>query len=139
MQTYIELGEEEAKLAIDTAVAELRRRGKAGTVAVGDRHGEVIALWRMNGASLPSGVIAANKVFTASRVSGYSGQVGRDTFADNALMSYHGDSRYVGWDGGAPVLVEGACVGSVAVSGLAGWEDLEIAELAVQAIVANLK
>lgn len=139
MQTYIELGEEEARIAIDTAVAELRRRGKAGSVAVGDRHGEVIALWRMNGASLPSAVIAGNKVFTSSRIRDYSGERGRSTFKDNALMSYHGDSRYVGWDGGAPVMIDGKCVGSVAISGLPGEEDLAIAEMAVAAILASLK
>ncbi len=139
MQTHIELGEEEARIAIDTALTELRRRGKAATVAVADRAGEVIALWKMNGASLPSVTIAQNKVFTTSRVRGYSGDVGRATFADNALMSYHGSSRYVGWDGGAPVMVNGACAGSVAVSGLAGEEDLEIAEMAVKAILASIK
>jgi glc operon protein GlcG len=139
MQTYIELGEEEARIAIDTAVSELRRRGKTGSIAVGDRHGEVIALWRMNGASLPSAVIAADKVFTSSRVRRKSGDTGRDTFADNALMSYHGSSRYVGWDGGAPVMVDGQCVGSVAISGLKGEEDLEIAEIAIAAILNSLK
>ena len=139
MQTHIELGEEEARIAIDTALAELRRRGKAATVAVGDRAGEIIALWKMNGASLPSVGIAQNKVFTSSRCRNFSGEVGRSTFADNALMSYHGSSRYVGWDGGAPVMIDGTCAGSVAVSGLAGEEDLEIAEMAVKAILASLK
>ena len=139
MQTHIELGEEEARIAIDTALNELRRRGKAATIAVGDRAGEIIALWKMNGANLPSVGIAQNKVFTAARVRGYSGDVGRATFADNALMSYHGSARYVGWDGGAPVMIDGHCVGSVAVSGLAGEEDLELAEMAVKAILASLK
>jgi len=90
MQTHSEIGEVEDRIAIDTTPAELRRRGKAATVAVGDRAGEIIAVWRMNGASLPSVGIAQNKVFTASLLRNYSGEVGRSTFADNALMSYHG-------------------------------------------------
>ena len=138
MQTYSELGEAEARIAIDTCLAELRRRNKAATVAVGDRHGEVIALWKMDGASLPSAVIAVNKVFTSSRTRKPSGDVGRGTFADNALMSYHGSDRYVGWDGGVAVLVGGECVGSVSISGLAGEEDLEIAQMGVDAILASL-
>ncbi len=138
MQTLMTLGEAEAKLAVDAAVTELNRRGKAATVAVGDSHGELIALYRMDGANLPSIVIAQNKVYTAARLRGFSGEIGRATFADNALMSYHGDDRYVGWDGGVPVVIDGTCVGAVAVSGLAGEEDLAIAEMAVSAIVAEL-
>jgi len=135
MQTFVTLGEAEARLAIDAGVTELKERGKAATVAVGDSHGELIALYRMDGANLPSIVIAQNKVYTAARLGGYSGEIGRATFADNALMSYHGDDRYVGWDGGVPVMIGGTCVGAVAVSGLAGEEDLSIAEIAVAAIV----
>lgn len=139
MQTLMTLGESEARLAVDAAVAELNRRGKAATVAVGDSHGELIALFRMDGANLPSIVIAQNKVYTAARLRGYSGEIGRATFADNALMSYHGDGRYVGWDGGVPVIIDGHCVGAVAVSGLAGEEDLAIAEVAVAAVIAILR
>ena len=54
-------------------------------------------------------------------------------------MSYHGSPRYVGWDGGAPVVLDGQCVGSVAISGLKGEEDLEIAEIAIAAILKSLK
>ena len=61
MQNVREIGDEEAKLAIDLIVGELKRRGKAGVIAVGDRHGELIALWRMNGAPLSSVTIAANR------------------------------------------------------------------------------
>ena len=138
MQTFMTLGETEAKLAVDAAVAELRRRGKAATVAVGDCYGELIALFRMDGANLPSIVIAGNKVYTAARLRGFSGEIGRATFADNALMSYHGDGRFVGWDGGVPVVIGGHCVGAVAVSGLAGEEDLAIAEIAAAAIITSL-
>ena len=138
MQTFMTLGETEAKLAVDAAVAELRRRSKAATVAVGDCYGELIALFRMDGANLPSIVIAGNKVYTAARLRGFSGEIGRATFADNALMSYHGDGRFVGWDGGVPVVIGGHCVGAVAVSGLAGEEDLAIAEIAVAAIITSL-
>ena len=138
MQTFMTLGETEAKLAVDAAVAELRRRSQAATVAVGDCYGELIALFRMDGANLPSIVIAGNKVYTAARLRGFSGEIGRATFADNALMSYHGDGRFVGWDGGVPVVIGGHCVGAVAVSGLAGEEDLAIAEIAVAAIITSL-
>ena len=109
-----------------------------GSIAVGDRHGELIAILRMDGASLPSAGIAANKAFTSSRVREFSGALGRAALADGWDVHYHGDARYVGWDGGVPVFYRGQCVGSVAVSGLAGVEDLEIAEIGVNAILTTL-
>jgi glc operon protein GlcG len=138
MQSHFEIGEAEARLAVDACAAELRRRNKVGSIAVGDRHGELIALLRMDGASLPSAGIAANKVFTSSRVREPSGNLGRAAHAEGWDVHYHGDARYVGWDGGAPVFYREQCVGSVAVSGLTGVEDLEIAEIGVKAILVAL-
>ena len=50
-------------------------------------------------------------------------------------MAY-GDPRYIGWGGGVPVVVDGAVVGAVAVSGLSEHEDMELAGIGVAAIVA---
>jgi glc operon protein GlcG len=138
MQSHLELGETEARLAIDACAAELRRRKKVGSIAVGDKHGELIALLRMDGASLPSAGIAANKTFTSSRVRDHSGNLGRAAHAEGWDVHYHGDVRYVGWDGGVPVFYREQCVGSVAVSGLTGVEDLEVAEIGVNAILTTL-
>lgn len=138
MQTHLELGEIEARLALDTCIAELKRRNKVASIAIGDRHGEIIALLRMDGAPLPSPGIASNKVFTSSRLQQLSGALGRAANAEGWDVHYHGDARYLGWDGGAPVFFSQQCIGSVAVSGLSGEEDLEIANLGVNAIVQSL-
>lgn len=138
MQSYRELGEAEARLAIDACVAELKRRGKTGVVAVGDRHGELIALWRMDGCALPPIVIAQNKVYTSARTRGLSGDLGRAAARDGSDVHYHGDHRYVGWDGGAAVLLDGECLGAVAISGLAGEEDIDIAQIGVEAILKSI-
>jgi len=138
MQNRRELGEEEAKLAVDTITAELKRRGKAAVIAVADRHGELLALWRMDGAPLPSLNIATNKAFTAARNGGPSGDVGRATRKDGWDICYMGDPRYIGWDGGLPVKLDGEVAGAVAVSGLTGEEDVEMAELAVSGIMQTL-
>ena len=132
------LGEAEARIAIDTCVAELGTRGKTGVVAVSDSHGELIALWRIDGCPLPSIVIAQNKAYTAARARKPSGDLGRSAQRDGSDVHYHGDARYVGWDGGAPVMHDGQCLGAVAVSGLSGEEDLEIAEIGIDAILASL-
>jgi glc operon protein GlcG len=139
MQSNFELGEAEALRAIDACATELLKREKAGSIAVSDTHGELIALLRMDGALLPSAGIAANKAFTSSRVREPSGNLGRAAQAEGWDVHYHGDARYVGWDGGVPVFYQEQCVGAVAVSGLSGVEDLEIAELGVKAILATLE
>jgi glc operon protein GlcG len=138
MQTVTMLGEKEARVAIDTCIGELKKRGKTGAVAVADSHGELLAFARTDNCPLPSIVIAQNKAYTSARVRKPSGALGRSAQEDGSDVHYHGDSRYVGWDGGAPVMREDECVGSVAVSGLSGEEDLEIANLGIEAILAGL-
>ena len=135
MLTLHTLGEAEARLAIDACMAALRARGKVAAIAVSDTHGELIAAWRMDGAPLAAVGIASNKAYTAARLRAPSGEVGRAAQTEGWDMHYHGDARYVGWDGGVPVLVDGTCVGAVAVSGLSGVEDLEFAQAGVTAVL----
>jgi len=138
MPRYRELGSREARIAIDACLDPLIHRNKAATVAVADRHGELIALWRMDKANLPSVAIASNKAYTAARVRGFSGDLGRKAREDGSDVHYHGDARYVGWDGGAAILLGGECLGAIGVSGLSGEEDLEIANIGVAAVLAHL-
>jgi glc operon protein GlcG len=134
MQTVREIGEEEARMAVDLIAGELKRRAKAAVIAVADRHGELIALWRTNGAPLSCMTIAANKAFTAARERKPSGDVGRSSREGDWDISYLGDRRYIGWDGGVPVMIGGQVAGAVAVSGLTGEEDAELAAMAAKAI-----
>jgi glc operon protein GlcG len=54
-------------------------------------------------------------------------------------MAYYGDPRYIGWGGGVPVVVAGTVVGSIAVSGLSQEEDMELAGMAVEAVVEAIE
>jgi glc operon protein GlcG len=137
MRSHKSLGTAEAQLAIGTIQTEMSRRGKAGVIAVADDHGELIGLLRVDGAPLSSIVIATNKAWTAARERKPSyelGQASRDP-KTGFDIAYYGDPRYLGWGGGVPVVVAGAVVGSIAVSGLAEQEDMELAEMAARAIV----
>jgi len=130
------LGHAEAQRAIAAIQAELQRRGKAAVIAVADAHGELIALLRLDGAPLPSILIASNKAWTAARERKPSkelGQAARDP-KDGFDMAYFGDPRYVGWGGGLPVRVNGEVVGAVGVSGLPEAEDMELAQIGAAAI-----
>lgn len=138
MQNVSSLGHAEAQRAIQSIQAEVLRRHKAAVIAVADAHGELIALMRLDGAPLGSILIAANKAWTAARERQPTrdlGQAARDP-VDGFDMAYYGDKRYIGWGGGLPVWLDGAVVGAVAVSGLSETEDIELAQMGVDEIVA---
>ncbi len=131
------IGQSEAQRAIAAMAAELERRGLAAVVAVGDAHGELIALLRTDGAPLPSVVVATNKVWTAARERKPTYDLGQAArHPEHGFdLAYFGDRRYIGWGGGLPVIVDGAVVGAVAVSGLSQEEDAAIAEVGIAAIL----
>src|SRR5512141_1537242 len=133
MNQYTTLGQADAQRAIEAIKTELLKRHKAAVIAVADAHGELISLLRLDGAPLPSIVIATNKAWTAARERKPSrelGQAARDPI-NGFDLAYFGDPRYIGWGGGVPVSVAGAVVGAVAVSGLPEQEDMEIVQIGV--------
>jgi glc operon protein GlcG len=139
MQHQASLGHVEAQRAIEAIKAELLRRGRAAVIAVADAHGELIGLLRLDGAPLPSVLIATNKAWTAARERKPTrelGQSARDPQTGFDL-AYFGDPRYIGWGGGVPVIIDGAVVGAVAVSGLPEQEDMEIVQLGIVAIMTT--
>jgi glc operon protein GlcG len=128
---------EDARRALDAISKELERRALPAVITVADDHGELIALMRMDGAPLSSIVIAENKAWTAARERKPSDEVGRAVrHAESGFdIAYFGDRRYVGWGGGVPVVIDGAVVGAVAVSGAPEAVDVEMAALGVVAII----
>jgi glc operon protein GlcG len=128
----------DAQKALTVIVAELQRRNAIGVIAVADNHGELIAFVRMDGAPFQSITIAINKAFTAARAGKPTREIGtKIRSADQGFdISYYGDSRFIGWGGGMPVIVNGECLGAVAVSGLTEDEDAEIASMGIAAILA---
>ena len=134
MRQVFELGETEAGLAIQAIREELVRRGKAAVIAVSDSHGELISLLRMDGAPLPSVLVATRKLLTAARERSESGLVGKN-FQKHGWQLANSDPAFTGWDGGIPVRFQGAVVGAVAVSGLSQEEDADLARLGAAKIL----
>jgi glc operon protein GlcG len=139
MNQQISLGHAEAQKAIEVIKTEMLKRGKAAVIAVADAHGELIALLRVDGAPLTSIQIATNKAYTASRdrkASRDIGQASRDP-QKGFDIAYYGDPKILGWGGGLPVVLEGVVVGAVGVSGLPEAEDIELAQMGINAILAG--
>lgn len=139
MKSFTTLGHAEAQAAIEAIKAEILRRNLAAVIAVADAHGELISLLRLDGAPLPSIVIATNKAWTAARERKPTREIGQSARdpKNGFDMAYFGDSRYIGWGGGVPVIIDGVVVGSVAVSGLPEEVDMELVQIGVAAILAQ--
>jgi glc operon protein GlcG len=137
MIATLTLSYDDARRAVDAAVAELSRREKAAVVAVADSHGELLAFARIDGAPLASIAIAMNKAWTAARTGKPTLEIFNSAKTDPAFdIAYYGDPRCCGWGGGVPLCRDGEVVGAIAVSALTMEEDIEIATLA--ASVAGL-
>ena len=139
MPTIREIGDEEAKLAVEAIAAELKRRGKAATVAVADAHGELVALLRLDGAGSFHHQRRRQQGLHRRAERKPSGTIGDSIRADGWDISFLGDPRYIGWQGGLPVVIAGQVAGAVAVSGLTGEEDAELAALGIKRITESAK
>jgi glc operon protein GlcG len=139
MKQFVTISHEDAQKAIEVIKLEMQKRGKAGVIAVADDHGELLALLRVDGAPFTSIQIAANKAYTAARDRKPSRQIGQSLRdAQKGFdIAYYGDPKIVGWGGGLPVILGDAVVGAVGVSGLPELEDIELAQLGVDAILAR--
>jgi glc operon protein GlcG len=128
---------EHARRAIDVILTELNKRAMPAVIAVADDHGELVALMRMDEAPLSSISIAMNKAYTAARERKPSYEIGRASRHPESGfdIAYFGDRRFIGWGGGVPVVISGAVLGAVAVSGAPEAVDMELAALGVAAIV----
>ena len=140
MQTTKSLDHQDAMRALNAVREQLVREAKSAVVAVVDDHGELLGFLRVGNASLPSINIAMNKAYTAARNRGPTGDIGkgvRDPL-NGFDINYFGDARFIGWDGGLPVVVAGAVEGAVGVSGLTGEEDVAVAQCGIDAILAGI-
>lgn len=134
MRQINELSHRDAQTIIAAIAAELERTGQGAAVAVVDTHGELMAFLRTDGCGLPPITIAQNKAYTAAREGIPSKLLGERSRDEGFPMTNFGELRYVSWGGGLPVIVNGAVVGAVGVSGLPEAEDMRLAALGVEAL-----
>jgi uncharacterized protein GlcG (DUF336 family) len=125
-----------ARRLIDAARAHGDGLGKAFTIAVVDASGVLKALERMDGAPLISIQIAQDKAYTAVGF-GIPSHAWHDFIKDDpplAAGAPTGIDRLVIFGGGFPLVVDGAVVGAIGVSGGHYSEDAAVAEAALAAL-----
>jgi glc operon protein GlcG len=137
MPVLREIGHQEAQSLVTRVAGRLVAEGKGAAVAVVDAHGELVAFLRTDGCRLPSIGIAMNKAFTAAREGVESAVLGERSRTEGFPLTNLGDARYVGWGGGVPIVVDGAVIGAIGVSGLPEADDVELARWAVAGLAAT--
>jgi uncharacterized protein GlcG (DUF336 family) len=133
-----------AQKMMATAVAAAEREGIAIAVAIADAGGHLVLLQRMDGgrfhtvhsATTKAVCAASNKRPTTAK--GAQAQT-LDTTHAIGLALAAGPERWTAMEGGAPVIVDGECVGGIGVSGGNFEFDDRVARAAVESIGATWK
>jgi glc operon protein GlcG len=136
------LTNEGARTMLTAAIAQAQKAGVAVTIAVTDAGGHLIMLERMEGgrfhtvhsATTKAVCAASNKRPTSSH--GAQGQT-LDVAHALGLALAAGTERWTAMEGGAPVLIDGECLGGVGVAGADWATDERIARAAVESIGAR--
>ncbi|HET9734116.1 MAG TPA: heme-binding protein [Burkholderiales bacterium] len=133
MKTRPELTLADCEKLAAAALAEARRNKWIVAVAILDDGGHLLHFVRMDGATPASAGIAVEKARTAAlsrRPSGMWEQ--RIKEGRTAMLKMPG---ILPVQGGLPILVDGACVGGVGVSGVQSHEDEQIAQAGIDALL----
>ena len=140
MKTANKLELEDARAMVAAATAKARAIGVAQTVCIVDDGGYPIALERMDGARITGPQIAWNKAFTAgghkrsthlfNQPPNGPGLPGNEAFG----IQWSFEGRFAAFVGGFPVVVDGAVVGGVGLSGGNGEQDTACGVAALQAL-----
>ena len=133
MRTKLSIDIETAEAVIAVASAYAEKMGVPQNIAIVDESGHLVAFRRMDDAKFFSIEIAITKAFAASgarkatKEIGPATQPGAPGYGAQALLG----GRFTTLPGGIPLVVKGAVVGAIGISGGSTAEDQEVAEAAV--------
>lgn len=124
-----------ARQLVDKAVAHAVAKGWRVCAVVVDPSGHIVSSGRMDGVPAPVFDYANDKAYTA----GTLGKSSRAFFermnsSPELHMGMVNRPRVCAWDGGLPIVEDGQVIGGLGVSGAAGPEDVECAEVALASL-----
>ena len=115
------------------AEAEARKNSWAVAIAILDDGGHLLHFTRMDGATPANAGIALEKAKTAA-ISRRSTGVWED-FVKGGRTAMIKMPGILPVQGGMPIMVDGACVGGVGVSGVQSHQDEQIAQAGIDALL----
>ena len=124
----------DAQKLIKGAARRARKIGVPMCIAVTDESGNLIAFERMDDAKILSVGLSADKAFTAAISKRPTHEYNELCQPGSPVFGIHTSSggRFSTVVGGYPVMVRGAVVGAIGVSGGGAEQDMECAEAAVK-------
>ena len=127
---------EQARLALDAAIAKANEIGSPSSIAIVDGGRNLLAFARMDGALLASIEISQGKAFTARSMNMNTRDIGPLTQPGQPLYGIEtSHSRpIITFGGGRPIAIGGEVVGAVGVAGGLVDQDDEVASAAVAAV-----
>jgi len=131
MKTRGELTLADCERVMAAALAEARRNRWNVAIAIVDDGGHLLHLSRMDGATPANAAISVEKSRTAAMSRMTSGVWQERIKTRPEMLKMPG---ILPVQGGVPILVEGACVGGVGVSGVQSHEDEQIANAGIAAL-----
>lgn len=124
---------EDARKVYALAEAEAKKNNWNVAIAILDSTCTLVLLQKMDNVQIAAPTVAQDKAWTAC---GYkrSTKVFQEALAKGAdgwrYLQFH---RMVAGDGGEPILKDGKIIGAIGISGVAGFQDGQIARAAVEA------
>lgn len=130
------LTQEQARTALDAALAKAAEIGSPSSIAIVDAGRNLVAFARMDGALLASIEISQNKAFTARSMNMKTGDIGPLTQPGQPLYGIEtSHSRpIITFGGGEPLVVGGEIVGAVGVAGGMVPQDESVAAAAAASL-----
>lgn len=126
----------EAQAAVSAAIKTAAEDGgKPVSVAIVDRHGDLMCFARMEGATVRSLQFSMNKAFTAAYMERDSAEVGESLLNSRRTLDWYGNPRITGIPGGVTIRKNDLTVGGIGVSGRPSAQDLELAKLGLTALL----
>ncbi len=140
MKTALKLEIEEARHMIAAATRKALEIGVLETICIVDDGGFPIAMERMNGARITGPQISWNKAFTAAghkrSTHLFNTQPNGPALPGNEAygIQWSFDGKFAVFVGGFPIVVDGAVIGGVGLSGGNGEQDTQCGVAALQAL-----
>jgi uncharacterized protein GlcG (DUF336 family) len=127
---------QDARDAVDAAIAKATEIGSPSSIAVLDHGRELLAFARMDGALLASPEISQAKAYTARCMNMSTGDLGQYTQPGGPFYGLENIHRrsMVSFGGGLPLTLGGEIVGAIGVAGGSADQDTEVATAGAQAL-----